>query len=115
MRRYSSLVFTAAMATIAAAAFHAQTPAALVGMRDPAFSPDGKRIAVSWLETVWTMTPDGREEKALVTARGEWVSERDPAWSPDGKSIAFAADTNGAFDVYVAPAAGGAARKVTSM
>ena len=103
------------MATFAAAAFHAQTPAALVGMRDPAFSPDGKRIAVSWLETVWTMTPDGREEKALVTARGAWVSERDPAWSPDGKSIAFAADTNGAFDVYVAPAAGGAARKVTSM
>lgn len=99
----------------AVTAFYAQAPAALVGMRDPSFSPDGKRIAASWLETVWTMTPEGRDEKALITTRGEWVSERDPAWSPDGKSIAFAADTNGAFDIYLAPAAGGAARKVTSI
>jgi gamma-glutamyltranspeptidase len=115
MRRYVSLTLTAAMAAFAVAAFYAQAPAALAGMRDPSYSPDGKRIAVSWLETIWTMTPDGRDEKALVSTRGEWVSERDPAWSPDGKAIAFAADTNGRFDVYIAPAAGGAARKVTSL
>src|SRR5687767_6007991 len=104
MRRYSALIVTAAMAAFAVTAFYAQAPAALSGMRDPAVSPDGKRIAVSWLEAVWTMTPDGRDEKPVVTARGEWVSERDPAWSPDGKSIAFAADTAGAYDLYVAPA-----------
>ena len=115
MRRYSPLVVTAAMALFAVTAFYAQAPVALTGMRDPAFSPDGKRIAVSWLEAIWTMTPDGRGEKAVVTTRGEWVSERDPAWSPDGKSIAFAADTAGAYDVYIAPASGGAARKVTSL
>src|SRR5687767_4226558 len=115
MRRYSALIVTAAMAAFAVTAFYAQAPAALSGMRDPAFSPDGKRIAVSWLEAVWTMTPEGRDEKPVVTTRGEWVSERDPTWSPDGKSIAFAADTAGAYDLYVAPASGGAARKVTSL
>ena len=83
MRRYPLLAVTAAMAAFAVAAFYAQTPAVLTGMRDPAFSPDGKRIAVSWLEAIWTLTPDGRDEKPVVTVRGEWVSERDPAWSPD--------------------------------
>lgn len=105
----------AAVATLLATAFSAQTPVALTGMRDPSFSPDGRRIAVSWLERVWTMTPEGRDPKRVVTSEAAWISERDPAWSPDGKQIAFAADTNGSFDVYVAPAAGGAARKVTSL
>jgi hypothetical protein len=104
-----------AVTTIVATAFFAQAPAALTGMRDPAFAPDGRRMAVSWLEHVWTMTPDGRDAKRVVTTQGEWISERDPAWSPDGKHIAFAADTNGSFDVYIAPATGGAARKVTSL
>jgi len=105
----------AAVATCVVTAFSAQTPVALTGMRDPAFAPDGRRIAVSWLERVWTMTPDGRDAKRVVTADAAWISERDPAWSPDGKQIAFAADTNGSFDVYVAAAGGGAARKVTSL
>lgn len=105
----------AALAIFFATAFSAQSPVALTGMRDPSFSPDGRRIAVSWLERVWTMTPDGRDPRRVVTPNAEWISERDPVWSPDGKQIAFAADSNGEFDVYVAPASGGAARKVTSL
>ncbi|HQX83376.1 MAG TPA: hypothetical protein PKW63_16540, partial [Vicinamibacterales bacterium] len=115
MRRSSPLVVTAAMAAFAVTAFSAQAPASLSGMRDPAFAPDGRRLAVSWLDELWTITPDGRDEKRVVTTRGEWVSERDPAWSPDGKSIAFSADVAGAYDLYVVPAAGGPARKVTSI
>jgi gamma-glutamyltranspeptidase/glutathione hydrolase len=115
MRRYSLSAVAMALTAFGVTVFYAQTPATFSGMRDPAFAPDGRRIAVSWLESVWTMTPDGRDEKALVSSRGGWVSERDPAWSPDGRSIAFAADTNGAFDLYVAPASGGAARKVSSL
>jgi gamma-glutamyltranspeptidase len=110
--------FSAAATLVAAfafTAFSAQTPASLTGMRDPAFSPDGRRIVVSWLEQVWTMTPEGKDAKRVVTASATWISERDPAWSPDGREIAFAADTDGAFDVYIAPAAGGAARKVTTL
>jgi gamma-glutamyltranspeptidase len=101
----------AAFATV----FSAQTPVPLTGMRDPAFSPDGRRIVVSWLEALWVMTPEGRDQKRVVTSRGPWVSERDPAWSHDGKQIAFAADTTGAFDIYVAAAGGGAATKITTL
>src|SRR5262245_50312858 len=74
------------------------------GIRDPAWSPDGKRLAVSRLEAIWTMTSDGRDAKRVVTKPEGWVSERDPAWSPDGRSIAFSADTSGEFDVWIAPA-----------
>lgn len=113
MRR--QVFVAAALATFVVTAYSAQTPATLTGMRDPVFSPDGRRIAVSWLEQVWTMAPDGRDPKRVVTGENRWISERDPAWSPDGRQIAFAADIDGAFDVYVAPAGGGAARKVTSL
>ena len=90
------------------------------GVREAAWSPDGRRLAISWFDVVWTMLPDGREAKRLVVAaRAEaapapWLSERDPVWSPDGKSIVFAARTTAGFDLYVAPAAGGPARRVTS-
>jgi Tol biopolymer transport system component len=61
------------------------------GARDAAWSPDGRRLALSYLDRIWTVAPDGRSGKPL---RGERAAvERDPAWSPDGKSIAFAADT----------------------
>ncbi len=103
-----------AAGVVAGAVFSAQTSATLTGIREPAFSPDGRRLAVSWLEELWTMTPDGRDPKHVVTSRGAWVSERDPAWSPDGRQIAFAADANGGYDLYVVPSNGGAARKVTS-
>jgi gamma-glutamyltranspeptidase len=114
MRRFP-LGIAAAIAACVVAAFSAQSPVPLTGMRDPAFAPDGKRIAVSWLEAVWTMTPDGKDQKRVVPAGNAWISERDPAWSPDGKQIAFAADANGAFDLYIAPAGGGAARKITTL
>ena len=35
-----------------------------VGVQEPAWAPDGKRIAVSYLDRIWTMTPDGRQAKA---------------------------------------------------
>jgi gamma-glutamyltranspeptidase len=84
------------------------------GIREAAWSPDGKRLAATWFDALWTMAPDGRDPKRAVTKPGEWVSERDPAWSPDGQSIAFSADTSGQFDIWVVPAAGGAARRVTT-
>ncbi len=36
-----------------------------------------------------------------------------PFWSPDGKSIAFASDRNGNYDIYVMPASGGTAKRLT--
>ena len=55
-------------------------------MRDPAWSPDGKRLAVVILDRVWTTAPDGRDPRELTRVP---ESEREPAWSPDGKHIVF--------------------------
>lgn len=121
-------VFVAAAAALAAAgampslsadaaqqAAPSSEPAAITtGVREAAWSPDGRRVAVSWFDAIWTMTPDGRDMKRLVAAPQGWAAERDPVWSPDGKSIAFSASTNGRFDLWVAPAGGGAARQLTS-
>jgi gamma-glutamyltranspeptidase len=84
-------------------------------VREASWSPDSKRLAVSWFDVVWTMSPDGKDARRLVSPAGDWISERDPAWSPDGQSIAFAAEHGGEFDLWIAPAKGGAAKRVTSM
>ena len=117
--RYRLAVVLTAASAVLVPVFSAQTPAARSGIREPAFSPDGRRLAVSWLDELWTMTPDGREERKIVTENGGWLSERDPAWSPDGRSIAFSAGSSGEFDIYVVSVAGPEgprqARRVTSL
>ncbi len=92
----------------------AQDTAVTTGVREAAWSPDGKRLAITWFDAIWTVTPEGRDAKRVVSKPESWVTERDPAWSPDGKSIAFAANTNGQFDIWIAPAGGGQAKRATS-
>ena len=94
------------------AALAAQPPAPR-GAREPAWSPDGKRLAFSYLDRIWTAAVDGRNARPLRPL--STAVERDPAWSRDGKSIAFAADDGRGFDVVVAPAAGGETRIVTAL
>ena len=106
-------VFALGLAPLSTGVFlHAQSLAP--GVREAAWSPDGKRLVVSWFDQLWTMAPDGKDQKRLSITPGGFTSERDAAFSPDGKTIAFAAETNGQFDVWTVPAAGGAATKVTS-
>ena len=84
-----------------------------VGVQDPSWAPDGKRIAISYLDRIWTMAPDGRQARALSE---EAVGvEREPAWSPDGSRIAFATSRDDGFDIHVAALKGGPATVVTSM
>ena len=90
------------------------------GLRDPAWSPDGRRIAASWFDRIWTFAPDGTQAHALVTsyaagARAADSAEREPAWSKDGSRVAFAADRGDGFDLYVAPATGGTADRITTL
>jgi Tol biopolymer transport system component len=39
-------------------------------MRDPAWSPDGKHLALVVIDRIWTMQPDGRDGSELTKAPG---------------------------------------------
>ena len=89
---------------------HAQVP---VGMQEPAWSTDGKRIAVSYLDRIWTMTADGKQARPvtpdLQTSGPHGVIQREPAWSPDGTRLAFTAQSDEGFNIYVVPLRNGVA------
>ncbi|HEX8733622.1 MAG TPA: hypothetical protein VF725_16340, partial [Ktedonobacterales bacterium] len=112
------------------------TPEIFASLRvvsDPTISPDGKRVAYTLAEwapgeqrrrvSVWVVsaeqTSDGRlPEPTLVAAVGKHDSQA--RWSPDGQWLAFLSNREeeggfGKAQVYVAPAAGGAARRVCAM
>jgi serine/threonine-protein kinase len=71
-------------------------PGSLVDNAQPAWSPDGGRIAFSSNRPdpastfdLYVMNPDGSDVTQLTSDGGnEW----DPAWAPDGASIAFASE-----------------------
>jgi gamma-glutamyltranspeptidase len=79
------------------------------GMRDPAWSPDGKRLAVVILDRLWVTAADGRDGRELTRLA---ASEREPAWSSDGRRIAFVANRGEGFDLYVVESRGGAPERV---
>jgi gamma-glutamyltranspeptidase len=86
-----------------------------LGARDPAWSPDGRRLALSVYDRLFVVSPQGKGGGPLVEAPAPVMAEREPAWSPDGSRIAFAADYGGGFDIYVVSAAGGRPERVTSL
>ena len=79
-----------------------------VGVQEPAWSPDGKRIAVSYFDRIWTLTPDGKQAKPISAADSSAI-EREPAWSADGTRLAYAADRGEGFDIFVVALKNGAA------
>ncbi len=87
------------------ASVEAQAP---IGVQEPAWAPDGKRVAVSYLDRIWTMTPDGRQGKAVITGDGSAI-EREPSWAPDGNRLAYAADRGDGFDIFVVSVKNGVA------
>ena len=109
-RVFATAIFVSALVTL-----HSQsgTPAGVVGLREPAWSPDGKRLAVVFLDRVWTLAPDGRDGKPLTS--DTTAVQRDPAWAPDGRRVAFTMDRGDGFDLYVVPVKGGAPDRVTSL
>jgi Tol biopolymer transport system component len=62
----------------------------------PKFSPDGRRIAFSWIpkhtnarESIWTMRRDGSHLRRLTRPPEEYGSDEAPDWRPDGRRIIF--------------------------
>lgn len=86
----------------AAGAEQALPPLDPLGMFEPAWSPDGSRIAFvsyrSGTSQIWSMRPDGT---GLVNLTRTTSYERNPAWSPDGNWIAFTSNRTGNWDIWV--------------
>jgi TolB protein len=74
--------------------------------RNPAWSPDGTRIAYestrSGNSEIWVMNADGTGEAVNVSQHESWDS--DPAWSPDGTQITFQSRRAGQDDIWVVDA-----------
>lgn len=55
----------------------------------PAWSPDGRRLAIVVRGDLWTIDADGSHGRRLTFTPG---AEAKPAWSPDGRRLAFVRD-----------------------
>lgn len=69
--------------------------------RQPAWSPDGKRICFQgYWEGNWhiyTVAKDGSDLQQLTTGK---YDHREPSWSPNGTSILFSSDRAGTYDIW---------------
>jgi imidazolonepropionase-like amidohydrolase len=80
------------------------------GAMDPAVSPDGGRVAVSILGTLWLVPVAGGDAVQVTTGGGSWDAH--PAWSPDGQFLAFARNTRNGSVLMEHNLATGASRSV---
>ena len=98
-------------ALVALAALCAAPTMQTGGVRDPAWSPDGRRLAFSFLDQIWIADKDGGSGRPLRPDSA--TVERHPAWSPDGESIAFAEDSGAGYVIVVVNADGGNRRVIS--
>src|SRR5689334_14146720 len=70
-----------------------QLTANTVDDADPAWSPDGAKIAFSHFNSgtnhfeIWTMNANGTSQAALVTDSAHDLTQ--PTWAPDGTKVAY--------------------------
>lgn len=82
----------------------------ILGIKQPAISPDGSKVAFRWRGDIWVVQASGGVA-TRVTSHVEY--ETTPVWSPDGEWIAFSSDRHGNYDVFAIPARGGEPRQLT--
>jgi Tol biopolymer transport system component len=84
------------------------------GLRSPAVSDDGKRVAYSFPDgggqrlILVASDGSGRRELADASSFNNW-----PDFSPDGKQLVFSSTRDGNYEVYSMHAEGGVARRLT--
>lgn len=81
---------------------------------DPAWSPDGRQIALISNDgveleaggelNIYVMAPNGADPQAITKGRPKYNGV--PAWSPDGKKIAFVSDRDHNLELYLMNADG---------
>lgn len=73
---------------------------------DPAWSPDGTKIAFALSPDIWVMNADGSGRRPLTDDPAPTHRVSSPTWSPDGTRIAFNVDGT---RIFVVAAGGGIA------
>src|SRR6516165_10705068 len=68
------------------------------------------KIVFSYLGDLWLVNEDGANPQRLTVHKAPDVN---PRFSPDGKWIAFSSSRYGNYDVFVIPAQGGEAKRLT--
>jgi TolB protein len=87
----------------------ASSPAGLFFQTDPAWSPDGRKIAFvsrrDGRSHIYVMRPDGTGIRRLTDSAAD---DESPTWSSDGRRIAFARED----ELFVVASRGGPARRI---
>lgn len=84
------------------------------GFRNPAFSPDGKRVIFSFadngLQDLYTVNSEGKDREQITKADGMnyW-----PSYSHDGKRILFGSTRHGNYEIYSMNSNGKEAQRLT--
>jgi TolB protein len=92
------------------------TPAGILDVQGAAWSPDGRRIAISAIAAndldpeIFVLGADGTHLRRLTNNH---LSDRQPTWSPDGRRLAFASARTGLFQIYSMRADGSRQRRLT--
>jgi Tol biopolymer transport system component len=92
------------------------TPAGILDVQGAAWSPDGRRIAISAIAAndhdpeIFALGADGTLLRRLTNNH---LSDRQPTWSPDGRRLAFASARTGLFQIYSMRADASMERRLT--
>lgn len=92
------------------------TPAGIKDVQGAAWSPDGRRIAISAIAEndhdgeIFILAGNGRLIRQATTNH---LSDRHPTWSPDGRRIAFASIRTGLRQIYGMRADGSRQRRLS--
>jgi Tol biopolymer transport system component len=86
-------------------------PQNVLGIADPALSPDGRKIAFRALNALWLLT--GAERPVRIVSDGYFNSA--PDWSPDGRSLVYVSDRAGTANLWRYDIAEGTSERITDL
>ncbi|MER7664245.1 amidohydrolase family protein [Streptomyces sp. NPDC096193] len=84
----------------------------VLGIADPALSPDGRKIAFRALNALWLLTT-GTERPVKIVADGYFNSS--PDWAPDGRSLVHVSDRAGTANLWRYDIAKGTSERITDL